>query len=390
MRILYLTEYFSSGSGGGEIVFFNMARSMLERGHEVTVICKKMMESQTEEVPCAEIYRISPKTEHKGALPSSISQNLWFIANAIMTGIMVIRSRKIQLIHTNSYSSIIAGSILGKLHGIPVIATIHDIFTTSSPNSWKTWAAYNNLGWIHMTAGYLLERLMVNMPLVMIHAVTNATQRDILRLNERARVRVIPNGIDWKSFIGESNISYENFIVFTGRLVYYKNLEVVIRAFELVTKQIPTAKLIIIGNGPMKSHWLELSSKLGLLNNVKFKGFVGHNEKLSILRRCTALVLPSVHEGFPVVILESFAMGKPVLVSNLITYEGIVQEGVEGFLIPPHDHKKWAEKIILLLSQPDLCQTMGKRSVTKVGRFFDVKKVTDTMEGLYVEVLNQH
>lgn len=382
MKILFITQFFSSSTGGGETLFYNVVKTLAERGHEALVVCHKMNYEYIDEFPNARIFQISPKIDNKGLLPRSICQNLQFTANAAISGVRIIRSNKVDLIHTNGHVPILAGSILGKLHRIPVIATIHD--------TWKTWPAEEHLGKLQVTSGYFLEKLVLKMPLDRIHAVSNTTKQDILEINDKAKITVIHNGIDPHAFPKGSECYFGKSVIFIGRLVYHKNLEVAIRAFQLVTKAIPEAKLIVIGDGPMKGRWVKLSSELGLINNITFTGYIEHDEKLAILNSCSTLVMPSIHEGFGLVILEAFAVGKPVLVSNVKPYDEIVQEGEDGYLISPYDYKEWASKIILLLSSPELCHIMGERGRKKAEKNFDINNVANKMDRLYREILKCH
>jgi glycosyltransferase involved in cell wall biosynthesis len=389
---LYLTQFFSATLGGGEVVFYTIAQKMVERGHQIDVICPKLSNFPAEDLSGAVVHRISPRMRHESQLPPSVIANIGYLINTIIKGSEIIKTRRVQLIHTDSYSSIIAGSLLGKLYQIPIISTIHDVFTTSLPDGWTQWARENNLGRVQTILGPLLEKIMVRMPTNAIHTISNTTKDDILRLNKshRLNIAIIHNGVDlaeYSSYISPPSNSgtncYNKYIVYIGRLVYYKNLNVVIRAFAAVTKQIPDAKLIVIGDGIKRNDWEKLASDLGLSQNIKFLGYVRQDEKLRILSRTSALVLPSLYEGFGMVLIEAFAMKKPVLVAKERPFDEIVDDEVDGFLIPSHDPQIWAEKIILMLSEPSLCKKMGEKGSAKVQEKFNIDYVISQMESLY-------
>jgi len=99
-------------------------------------------------------------------------------------------------------------------------------------------------------------------------------------------------------------------MVFIGRLVYYKHLEVVIEALKILRDKC-NVRLVVLGDGPMRRDWENLVKHYGLGDIVEFKGYVSHKEKLYYLSRCRALVLPSTFEGFGMVILEAWALRKP-------------------------------------------------------------------------------
>ena len=169
------------------------------------------------------------------------------------------------------------------------------------------------------------------MPLNLLHAVSNATRNDILSHKRTAKIKVIYTGIDYRPYERNTNLDYEDFVLYIGRLVFYKNVDVLIKAFEEVTSIMPKAKLIIVGEGNMRRRWEMMSQSLGLTENIVFTGLISNEAKLELLRRCSALALPSLFEGFGLVLLEAFAMAKPVLVSNIPPFDEIVDQEIEGF-----------------------------------------------------------
>lgn len=193
-----------------------------------------------------------------------------------MKGSEIIRKKKIDIIHTNYYSPILAGVVLAKIHSIPVITTVHDVFTTSSPDYWKKWAAQNNLSRISSIIGPRFEKLTVRLPNDVIHAVSNATKEDLIKFNAKPRIVVIPNGIDLTQHdnLGYGRGDYQNYILFIGRLVFYKNLDVVISSFKEVVQELPDAKLVVVGDGPMRGKWEKMVLELNLSQNIEFTGFI--------------------------------------------------------------------------------------------------------------------
>jgi glycosyltransferase involved in cell wall biosynthesis len=195
---------------------------------------------------------------------------------------------------------------------------------------------------------------------------------------------VIPNGIDLAAYEKYApDIEYQNYVVFIGRLVFNKNLETVISSFVEVTKSIKDAKLVVIGFGPMLEEWKQLAASLGLAQNIQFTEYIDQVKKISLLSRSSALVLPSLAEGMPVVALEAFALYKPVLLSDIEPHHDIVNDGTDGFLIPAHDVGKWSEKIIHILSNKKTSLDMGRNARLRAERQFDINKTLREIESLY-------
>jgi glycosyltransferase involved in cell wall biosynthesis len=390
LNILYITQLFSASRSGAEVIFYDFAEGMAKHGHHVDIVCHKITNFKEENnLDGATIHRIRPAIEYKGGLPASIKQNMMYIINALIKGSQIIRQNKIDIIHTDSFSPIIVGSILAKIHDVPVISTIHDIFTNQSADNWKKWATQNNVSRISSLIGPLFEKITVKMPVDIIHTVSNASKEDILDFKARSSgdIIVIPNGINLKNYdcLGFKK-DYQNYVLFIGRLVYYKNLDTVISSFKEIANKLPHAKLIVVGDGPMRDKWEKMVSELHLDQNIEFTGYISHEKKVELLSKCCALLLPSVFEGFGLVLLEAFAMSKPVLVANTKPYDEIVDNGVDCFMLSAYDPYKWSEKIIFLLSNKTICQSMGNKGRLKVESKFNINNVVSKMESLYTQL----
>ena len=196
MNILYITYFFLS-SGGGEVVFYNLAKQMLLLGHNVDVLCQLVSNNTDDEFDRVNVHTIKPRVEYKGTLPVSMMQNIRFIINAIKKGSNIIKYKKIDIIHTNSFSPHIVGSILSKIHKIPVVATIHDVYTDMN---WKEWTQENSLSAIFSILGPFFEKICLKMPTSTIHAVSNSTKQDLINFKVKSNIKVIYNGIDLECY----------------------------------------------------------------------------------------------------------------------------------------------------------------------------------------------
>lgn len=389
MKILYITQYFSPTGGGGEVVFTELVKGMARRGHDIHVVCNQITNLKEDNQNHVAVHRIKPVLA--GGSPPSMRQNMSYILNAIVKGSKIIRKNKIDLIHTNNFSPVIPGIILAKIHKIPVLTTVHVVLTTSSPDYWKKWAEQQNISRISSVIGPRFEKLTIRLPNDVIHAVSNATKEELVKFNAKPRVVVIPNGIDLTQHdnLGYTRGDYQPFVLFIARLIFYKNLDVVISSFKEVAQKLPDAKLIVVGDGPMRDKWEKMVLDLDLRQNIEFTGFISDEKKVELLSRCSALLVPSPYEGFPMVLLEAFAMSKPVIVADVKPYDEIVSEGVDGFMLPAHDPRKWSERIIFLLSNKKICENMGSKGRQKVENIFNINNIVQRMESLYVELCSQ-
>lgn len=391
MKILYLTQYFSrTRGGGGESVFFDLANGMARRGDTVNVI-SHLLAPDHEQIcdigNMLKIYRIKPVIDFRQGFFASSTQNLGYIINSTLKGSQIIRKEKVDLIHANNLSPTIAGSLLSSLHRVPLVITIHDVFTHSD-NFWKKWSSQDNVSHITSIIGPIFEKLTLNIFYDAIHTVSNSTRDDLEKYGiDGSKIRVIHNGIDYRRYdLMKVEKRFESYVLFIGRLVFYKNVEVLVRSFKEVVIAVPKAKLIIVGDGPMLGQWERLAHELGLHDSVKFTGFVSDREKLELLGNSSSLLLPSLVEGFGMVLLEAFAMSKPVIVSDVRPYDEVVSDGVDGFIVPANDPHKWAEKIILLMSNTALCEEMGRTARLKAERQFSLDHTIERMQTFYTNI----
>ena len=258
------------------------------------------------------------------------------------------------------------------------------MFSNSSADSWKMWTEQNKASRITSYLGPIFEKLTIKVPSDIIHTVSQATKDDILKVKRNSKVVVIPLGIDLSLYNSKIHqTEFQKFVLFIGRLVYYKNLNVIISYFGDVVKKLPVAKLVIVGDGPMRQQWQILTHEKGLDSNIEFMGYVSQQRKIELLSKCSALLLPSTFEGFGLVVLESFAMSKPVLVADVGPLDEIVSNGEDGYLIPLGDQSTWTRRITEILSDEDLCRKMGEFGRRTVEDKFNINTFVEKIEDLY-------
>ena len=385
MNILYLTQFFSS-RGGGSLVFYELAKALTQKGYQIHVICNLSTETS---FPNLHIHKVKPYITDSNLLPTSLSANIRYMINSILVGIRVINEFNIDLIHTNSFIPMIVGGILTKIRNKPVVASVYDVFTGSSSDEWDTWRKFNKLPKYYVYLGKLLEKTCLSMPVSIIHSISTATTQDIHNVNPNLLVETIYPSIDASNYSAITEIVYDDYILFIGRLVFYKNVEILIRAFQLLAVESNPTQLIIAGDGPLRGYLENLAKEFGISNSVIFLGSISNEEKIEYLRKCSALALPSTFEGFGLVILEAFLMRKLVLVSNVKPFDEIVDDNLNGYLIPHNDYHAWAEKIKQIILDKKTCKEMGEAGYLKYKEKFDFTNSISKMEALYLKLIKK-
>ncbi|WP_068776236.1 1,4-alpha-glucan branching protein domain-containing protein [Paenibacillus sp. FJAT-26967] len=211
-----------------------------------------------------------------------------------------------------------------------------------------------------------------------------------------ARLSVIPNGLPqdtslWREVpelpLRESS-SGSSQILFIGRLVPEKNVQLLIRALPLVLQRIPEARLVIAGTGPMLHELRRLALPYG--DRVLFTGFADEDAKARLFAGTRVCVIPSLYEPFGIVALEAMRAGVPIVASGTGGLADLIEDGKDGFKLPPDDPEAWSERICRLLEDAKLAASFVKKASRKLrNRFFMGKIAEDTVQ-IYQDAINWH
>lgn len=381
MKVLMLSQYFSTTRGGGEYVFNLIAKNLVENNHKVWIITNKIIGENYEGYKNVQLMFVPPTIKYMGGLPPTFSDNLRYVYNAIMHGRKIIKNFHIDVIHSNNFSPALAGSILSSFTSKPHIITVHDVFSLGGKDYWKKWANQNKVSKINTLLAPYFEKFMKNFKCECFHTVSETTKNDLLKIGVKKPIYVIPNAIEY-SDIPERKVNPYQFVS-VGRLVFYKNLEVIIRAIEILKKNEDKVRLVIVGDGPHKESLENLTKKLKLENHVKFKGYVSVEEKLKLIGESNALLFPSMFEGFGLVILEAFSQKRPVLVSDVKPMSDIISNGKTGYVLNPHNENEWAKALYELIKNPEKGSVFGEKG-------FQTLKENYSSETMYKKILQMY
>jgi rhamnosyl/mannosyltransferase len=223
------------------------------------------------------------------------------------------------------------------------------------------------------------RRIVVSSPALAQHASALAPYRD--------RVRVIPFGIDPAAWIAVEGAPAaarrEPFVLFAGRHVGYKGVDVLLRALAR-----SAARAVIVGDGPKRGAWEQLSRELGLDGRVTFTGEVADAELRRLMQACAALVLPSVTqaEAFGYVQLEAMAAGKPVISTDVPSgVSWVNQDQRTGLVVPAGDPDALRDAIDRLLADAPLRAQLGAGGRARVEDEFTLGRLRERLRLLYEE-----
>lgn len=168
-------------------------------------------------------------------------------------------------------------------------------------------------------------------------------------------------------------------LAFTGRLVKRKGLDFALSSLAALG---PEVKLAIIGDGPEKEPLAALAAQLGISGRVIFKGFLGEEEKFSVLSACDAFLVPSLHEGLCLAAVEAMHAGLPVITTRNGGIADIVEEGVNGLFTDHGDAGALREKVRRLQEDAGLRARLSAANPAKAAKFLPARTAAGYLKAL--------
>ena len=244
MNILFFCQLYPPAIyGGGEYIFYQYAKELAKRGHNVLTIAQRLEgTSDFEIIDGIRVFRTGSSIKYHGILPVSMKRNSNYLISAIAKGMRIISKNNIDVAHSNTYIPALAGCTCAQMFGKPHIVTFHDVYFLRRESFWGSWSAQSNSSALVSLAGSSVEKVLLKLPNTVYHTVSETTKEDLI-YSKVKDVTVIPDGIDLTDYRIHTKIQKNKFqIVFIGRLVFYKNLDVIIKALKKVISKIPQGK----------------------------------------------------------------------------------------------------------------------------------------------------
>ncbi len=182
---------------------------------------------------------------------------------------------------------------------------------------------------------------------------------------------IVPNGIGEAAFAdgGRDQFKREPVILFVGRLERRKGLSDLLRAFVSVRKQVPLARLVVVGDGPLRASAETFVQRHGI-DGVELRGRVQDEELPRLYREAAVFCAPSLeNESFGIVLIEAMAAGTPVVASDLPGYRSVLVEGETGVIVPRGDVRALGEQLVRVLEDGALRERLGAAARERARRF---------------------
>ncbi|NJE49413.1 glycosyltransferase family 4 protein [Thermococcus sp. 9N3] len=387
MRVLFLTPYFYPYRGGLENYVYNIAKRLVQRGHEVTVLCSTKEHAPAMETIDGITVRRIP--------PTMILSNTPIVLNLLSRLRNLLKNEDFDIINAHMPVTYFAdiGSIYKQIINninTPFIVTYHNDLV--KPNALDMIARVYNATMLNIVLSSS-DHIITPSPYCYFES-------PFLR-QVKWKVSWIPPGVEVSRFEKKDYLDIRTkyglpdnskivlFVGSMGRHHTHKGVDVLIRAFSNVVKEVKDAYLILVGGGNMIPRYKELARSLGVSNNVIFAGFVEDNYLPDYYLSSDVVVLPSITtaEGFGMVLIEGNAAKKPVIASSIGGMKYVVKHKKTGLLVPPKDSKNLADAIVYILQNERDARKMGINGRKMVRRRYEWKKISNDTEDLFNELV---
>jgi glycosyltransferase involved in cell wall biosynthesis len=359
LRILLVAD--SLDAGGAERHVVGLAASLVRESHAVTIACSTG--GALVDLARRNGATVIPLTSARAKRQVSLR-----FARAL---VRLTNSHCFDLVHAHMYASAAASAIATGWSGTPLVLTEH------SEAGWRgPWARlvsrvmYRRARHIIAVSESIRQRLIVQdrVPLAQVTVIANALPE-------------LMEGYLPFPLAALSGLSGRALVGVVARLQPEKGVQHFLQAAAMVAAATPRVGFVIVGDGPQRSQLETLAAEVGIAGRSVFLGY--QPDARSIMSMLDVLVVPSVSEGTPLVVLEAMAAGVPVVASAVGGIPEQVHHGCEGLLVPPCDPAALARAIQELLCDPDLAHRLGKAGEIRVSSAYSAEAMLRSTLRIY-------
>ncbi len=382
MKILFVSEVYHPILNGVVISMDDFKRELERQGHKVFVLAPYNYREESEE---ANVYRTP-------SLPLSRSLD-YFLALPNWITLETAKHFQPDIIHSHHVWRMGSfGQKIARELDIPFVQTYHTLM-----ESYVHKIKLFNLvpGAKNLARAYIIShsRNFCNQSQAVI-SPSNAMKKILKSYGITAPIEVVSTGINPELFkFKDKNKIYQEFkipptnkiLAFVGRLAYEKNVSMLLNAYKIISSELPSTTLLILGDGPQKKEYENQAEKLGLEKNVIFTGFVDPQKTKDILCSSDIFTFPSITDTQAIVILEAMVAGAVPVAVNKLGPTDFIQNGYNGYLTP-NNAAKFAQATVKLINNPKIYHRF-QMEAKKTALGFTIEKQTDKLIELYLKLI---
>ena len=375
MKILQVSNFLTPVHGGSAEVPFQISKELAKRGHDVT------------------IYTSDSRLE-KPLIISGVDvqafNTVFSLAGFNITPAMIKKAgkdiKKFDIIHLHNfrtYQNIIAHRYT-KESGVPYLLQAHGSLAT-----------YFQKGLLKKTFDIAWGRKILQ-DANTVFAVTEFEAEQYRNAGiKQEKIKIVPHGVDLAEFSLDTNkgdfrkrfqiIDSQKIVLYLGRIHKMKGLDILVKAFTGLYQKRQDVKLVIAGpDDGYLSSLKKMVAELKIGDGVVFTGPLYGQEKLQAYTDADVCVLPSSYEIFGITILEAWACGKPVIVTDRCGLANAVKEGAG--LVVPYDREELAKALLNIIDNESLRTGFGRQGRKLVEEKYNWSKITVQLENIYSQI----
>lgn len=372
--------------GGDGVYVREIGHILAKKGFQIHVITRGRSKGVKKELPKYTVHRVSKFTGR------SFSRRLQLASKFATCALKLDKQEKFDLIHAQGNLPAVAASVCSKLHGTPVVLTIHGTWPTQLLKMTSRWGE---------ALGALEKFILTKRKYAAIIAVDSYSFSVAKKNRLTKKIFQIPNGVNLKQFQRKANekrfckllkiaprkMAGVKRILFVGRLIPQKAPENLLKTFAGVSKKVNSV-LILVGSGELKKDIEKEIKRHSLEDKVFILSGPSDEDLINFYLRSDVFVLPSRWEGFPLVVVEAMACGKPIVATNVGGVPDVVDEKV-GILVKVGNVPALEKALLKLLTDKKLYAKLSKNCKNR-SKKYDWSAITDQTIKVYRSVHRNH
>jgi len=376
LKIAFFTETYLPNIDGVVVAIVTIRKELEKLGHQIWVLSsgdgRSKKENKDPKVSYYPSVTFAPYPQYKLAITTHGARN-------------ILNKNKIDIIHSHSMGPMGMGAIYcARMLGKPVIGTLHTNIQDAT----------HYITSVKMAQEFMKKAIWRYLNLYYNQCdMTLAPSNTIGKLckeNGINNVAVIPTGIDIKVFKPAKSRKGKDGrinVLYVGRLVKEKNLDVVIKSALIVAEKIKNVHFTIIGVGPAIGYYENLAKQEGVDHLFTFIGLIEQQKELvKHYQEADIFAFPSIFETQGLSGMEAMACGLPVAGANYLAIPDFVKDGYNGYLFDPFDIDDCANKIIKTIED----RSKLRKGAIETGKIYSSKKCTAELLKIYYRALKEN
>ena len=399
MKVAFLSREYPPDTawGGVATVYYSLAYGLVERGHEVHVICQAVGKPRDLVDDGVFIHRVGTNPKRYSAMARiNYSVHAWLKLRK------VIKEREIEIVEASRWGA--EALLYSLIKRTPLVVRVgisaSDILRTKTYSGIKELLALKILSRLDDFSAKRADRVVA----ISKDPYTQAIEK--LHIDPE-KVDIVHHAIDTNKYRFVESDTREKLgisgdaplVLFVGRLEARKGVHILCQAIPEIIRSIPMSKFVLVGQdtntapdgGSVKRYITEEAKTGGFIDKLVFIDFLSADELIPLYSACDLFVLPSLQESFGLVIVEAMACGKPVVATSTGVVPELALDGESGIMVPPGDAREFTEAMIKLLSLKDEDKRLiARRNRQLIETRFSISAWADKMIEVYEKALRKN